>query len=155
SRAPGGAAPRPGEAVRPAPGTVRADAARPGVEPDTFPIGTWRRHGGKSGHATPGAAISPGFQVPRPGTASAHGGAMSNVPEPSPRPPRLLDQVRAAIRLRHHSPRTEKAYCAWIRRYIRFHGCDHPRELGPEAIEAFLTHLATEDHVSASTQNQA
>ena len=80
---------------------------------------------------------------------------MSNVPEPSPRPPRLLDQVREAIRRRHYSPRTEKAYCAWIRRYILFHGRRHPRELGPEAIEAFLTHLATEDHVSASTQNQA
>jgi integrase len=60
-----------------------------------------------------------------------------------------------ATAARHYSPRTEKAYCAWIRRYILFHGRRHPRELGPEAIEAFLTHLATEGHVSASTQNQA
>jgi len=71
------------------------------------------------------------------------------------RPPRLMDKVRDEVRARHYSPRTEKAYCAWIRRYILFHGRRHPRELGPEAIEAFLTHLATEGHVSASTQNQA
>jgi integron integrase len=66
-----------------------------------------------------------------------------------------MDKVRDEVRVRHYSPRTEKAYCAWIRRYILCHGRRHPRELGPEAIEAFLTHLATEGHVSASTQNQA
>jgi integron integrase len=71
------------------------------------------------------------------------------------RPARLMDKVRDELRLRHYSPRTEKAYCAWIRRYILYHGRRHPRDLGPEAIEAFLTHLATEGHVSASTQNQA
>jgi integron integrase len=75
--------------------------------------------------------------------------------EASAQPPRLMDRIRDALRVRRYSPRTEKAYCGWIRRYILFHSRRHPRDLGPEAIEAFLTHLATEGRVSASTQNQA
>ncbi len=71
------------------------------------------------------------------------------------RPPKLLDRLREALRLRHYSRRTEEAYVLWARRFIRHHGRRHPRELGPEAVEAFLTHLATERRVSASTQNQA
>ena len=70
-------------------------------------------------------------------------------------PPRLLDQVRDAIRLRHDSPRTEEAYVAWIRRYILFHGKHHPRDMGAPEVESFLTHLAVARHVSASTQSQA
>jgi integron integrase len=70
-------------------------------------------------------------------------------------PPKLLDQVTQALRVRHRSPRTEAAYRHWIRRFIRFHGLRHPRELGPREIEAFLNHLAVEKHVSASTQTQA
>jgi integron integrase len=69
--------------------------------------------------------------------------------------PRLLDQVRAAIRVHGYSRRTEKAYVAWIRRFVRFHGVRHPRELGETEVSAFLTHLAVERNVSASTQNQA
>jgi integron integrase len=69
--------------------------------------------------------------------------------------PRLLDQVRREIRLRHYSRRTEEAYVRWIRRYVLFHGKRHPAELGPREVSAFLTHLATEDNVAASTQNQA
>jgi integron integrase len=71
------------------------------------------------------------------------------------RPPRLLNAVRQAIELRHYSRRTERAYVGWIRRYIRFHDRRHPRELGAGEVSAFLSHLATERHVSASTQNQA
>ncbi len=74
---------------------------------------------------------------------------------PSPRPPRLLDQVRDALRTRHYSIRTEEAYLGWIRRYILFHGKRHPREMGAAEIEAFLTDLAVEGRVAASTQNQA
>ena len=70
-------------------------------------------------------------------------------------PPRLLDQLRAALRLRHASPRTETAYVYWARRYILFHDKRHPAELGPDAITAFLNFLAVEKHVAASTQNQA
>jgi len=68
---------------------------------------------------------------------------------------KLLDQVRDVIRLKHYSIRTEEAYVSWIRRYILFHNKRHPREMGSREIEAFLTHLAVNKHVAASTQNQA
>jgi len=70
-------------------------------------------------------------------------------------PKRLLDQLRDAIRLKHYSPRTEEAYADWVARFIRFHHKRHPQEMGSPEIEAFLTHLAVEKNVSASTQNQA
>ena len=69
--------------------------------------------------------------------------------------PRLLDQVRDAIRTRHYSYRTEEAYVGWIKRFIFFHHKRHPAEMGPPEITQFLTALAVERHVSASTQNQA
>ena len=69
--------------------------------------------------------------------------------------PRLLDRVRAAIRLRHYSRRTERAYVSWIRRFILFHGKRHPKDMGAAEVEGFLSSLATNDGVSASTQNQA
>jgi len=69
--------------------------------------------------------------------------------------PRLLDRVREAIRARHYSRRTEKAYVQWIRRYIFFHGKRHPAEMGAPEVTAFLTSLAVHDKVAASTQNQA
>jgi integron integrase len=69
--------------------------------------------------------------------------------------PRLLDQVRAAIRARHYSRRTEEAYIHWIRRFIVFHGKRHPRELGAAEVTAFVTWLAVDRQVAASTQNQA
>ncbi len=74
---------------------------------------------------------------------------------PAPPQPRLLDQVRARMRLKHYSLRTEQAYLYWIRRYIRESGLRHPRELDGVAVEGFLTRLAVRDHVAASTQNQA
>jgi integron integrase len=74
---------------------------------------------------------------------------------PWPRPPKLLDQVRHVARLRHYSRRTEECYVAWIERYIHFHGLRHPREMGTTHVGTFLTHLAAEGHVAASTQNQA
>jgi integron integrase len=70
-------------------------------------------------------------------------------------PPRLLDRVRAELRVRHRSPRTEKAYVHWIRRFILFHGKRHPERLGEDEVRAFLTHLAVDERVAASTQNQA
>ena len=70
-------------------------------------------------------------------------------------PPKLLDRVRAAVRTRHYSRRTEEAYAAWIRRYIVFHGTTHPAQMGAAEISRFLTWLAVERGVSASTQNQA
>lgn len=69
--------------------------------------------------------------------------------------PKLLDQVRAAIRTRHYSPRTEHAYVGWIRRFILVNGKRHPCEMGPAEITSFLTSLAVGRHVAPSTQNQA
>jgi len=71
------------------------------------------------------------------------------------RKPRLLDQVRDAIRARHYSHRTERAYAGWIRRFVLFHALRHPKDMGGAEVTAFLTHLAVERRVSASTQNQA
>src|SRR6266446_2676057 len=72
-----------------------------------------------------------------------------------PQQPRLLDRVRDKIRVKHYSIRTEHAYVDWVRRFVRFHGKRHPAELGAEEVEAFLTYLAVEGRVAASTQNQA
>ncbi len=70
-------------------------------------------------------------------------------------PPKLLDQVRDAARLRHLSLRTEEAYRGWIRRFILFHNKRHPGEMGTAEVRAFLTHLAVQRNVAATTQNQA
>ncbi|BAM00921.1 MULTISPECIES: integron integrase [Caldilinea] len=82
---------------------------------------------------------------------------MDSLPQTSPKPTgkKLLDVVRDTIRRKHYSIRTEEAYVNWIRRFILFHGKRHPKDMGAAEVEAFLTHLATEGHVSASTQNQA
>lgn len=69
--------------------------------------------------------------------------------------PRLLDQVRNEIRVRHMSLSTEKAYVDWIRRFILFHGKRHPKEMGKAEVSSFLTHLAVDRQVASSTQNQA
>jgi integrase len=69
--------------------------------------------------------------------------------------PRLLDQVRDVIRLKHYSIRTEHTYIDWIRRYILFHNKQHPKLLGERHINGFLTHLAVKRKVASSTQNQA
>ncbi len=88
--------------------------------------------------------------------ASSLGCLAVREPEPSAAPkPRLLDRVRGAVRARHYSRRTEKAYVAWIRRYIIFYGKRHPAEMGAAEITDFLTSLAVDGRVAASTQNQA
>ena len=73
---------------------------------------------------------------------------------------RLLDQVHEACMTKHYSPRTDRAYCQWIERFLRFHRSQtgtwvHPRAMTSEHVESFLTHLAVNRHVAASTQNQA
>lgn len=70
-------------------------------------------------------------------------------------PPKLLDRVRAEIRVRHYSIRTEEAYIDWVRRFIFFHHKRHPADMGAKEVGAFLSYLATERQVAASTQNQA
>jgi site-specific recombinase XerD len=69
--------------------------------------------------------------------------------------PKLLDQVREAIRAKHYSHRTEEAYVQWILRFILFHNKRHPAEMGELEINQFLSHLAVKEKVAASTQNQA
>jgi integrase len=66
-----------------------------------------------------------------------------------------MDQVRNRIRTLHYSRSTEKTYCYWIRYFIRYFNCRHPRDMGAREITIFLTFLATQRNVSASTQNQA
>jgi len=82
---------------------------------------------------------------------------LTNKPKFHPNPKlKLMDQVREVLRYHHYTYRTEQTYCQWILRYIRyFGGKTHPRLLGAKDIEAFLSHLATEDKVTASTQRQA
>jgi integron integrase len=70
-------------------------------------------------------------------------------------PIKLLDQVRNALRVKHYAYRTEESYVQWIRRYILFHNKRHPKEMAEPEVQAFLTHLAVEGNVAASTQNQA
>jgi integron integrase len=78
-----------------------------------------------------------------------------NRPAPGLPAPRLLDRVRGEIRSRHYALRTEQSYVQWIRRFILFHDKRHPAEMGAPEVGAFLTHLAADRDVSASTQNQA
>jgi len=76
---------------------------------------------------------------------------MSSPPHRSP----FLEQVRSAIRVRHYSIRTERAYVGWIVRFIRFHGYRHPKDMAESDVGAFLSDLAVKHRVSAGTQNQA
>ena len=77
------------------------------------------------------------------------------VRQPASTPPRLLDRVREAIRVRHLARNTERAYVHWVKRFILFHGRGHPGEMSEADVQAFLTSLAVQNHVAASTQNQA
>lgn len=81
-------------------------------------------------------------------------GPTSSAP-PSTQGPRLLDALRAQLRVMHYAYRTEEAYVDWVRRFILFHGKKHPRDMGPKEVADFLSHLAVARNVSASTQNQA
>jgi integron integrase len=85
----------------------------------------------------------------------SNSGAEGPGTEASGPPGSLLASVRARIRLKHYSIRTEQAYCDWIKRFILFHGKRHPSAMGADEVEQFLTALAVRDRVSASTQNQA
>jgi integron integrase len=80
---------------------------------------------------------------------------MSKITSQPARGKKILDQVSDAIRLKHYSYRTEQTYKEWIKRYILFHKKRHPREMGEQEIQAFLSYLATEKNIAASTQNQA
>lgn len=87
-----------------------------------------------------------------PGTGT---GGIAAISFPAAQKPKLLDQVRHALHMRHYSPRTEESYIGWIKRFILFHNKRHPLEMGEAEIAQFLSSLATDHQVSASTQNQA
>lgn len=93
------------------------------------------------------ADLNPAFNPQKPSAVSTQ-----VIPNPKAK---LLDQVREVLRVKHYSIRTEDAYVGWIKRFIFFHGKRHPREMGAAQVQAFLSHLAVEGNVSASTQNQA
>ncbi len=80
---------------------------------------------------------------------------MQTANTPLAQPPKLLDQVRDRIRVKHYSIRTETQYVQWVKRFILFNEKKHPREMGSAEVEAFLTHLAVDGNVAAATQNQA
>ena len=80
---------------------------------------------------------------------------MSQHDQESSRKPTPVGVVRATLRTKHYSPRTEQAYVGWIRRFIRFHQKRHPRTMGETEVVGFLSSLALKGHVAASTQNQA
>ncbi len=94
-------------------------------------------------------------QQPRPGVNPSKAPVARPGADVRTPPPRLLDQLRHTIRVRHYSIRTEDAYVDWARRFIVFHGKRHPSELGGPEVTAFLTHLAVDRGVAPATQNQA
>lgn len=91
----------------------------------------------------------------RPQLARMVSGVVHRLAVVPPPAPKLLDRVRSALRVRHYSRRTERSYVGWIRRYVLFHGKRHPQEMSAPEVRDFLSSLATEGNVSASTQNQA
>jgi integron integrase len=113
--------------------------ARRGVT-SVAPATTMATPAGNAPAGEPPSATGPGAAPPRSLPSS---------------PPRLLDQLRHALRVRHYSIRTEQAYVDWVRRFVRFHSKRHPLRLGAAEVQAFLTHLAVERSVASPTQNQA
>jgi integron integrase len=97
---------------------------------------------------------APSNTASAPPSTPAHPTTTCAVPSTTP-PSRLLDQVRARIRYKHYSPRTERAYVDWTRRFVVFHGKRQPRDMGGAEVEAFLTYLANERHLAASSHQQA
>lgn len=108
-----------------------------------------------------GETVAPAPATPAPsrtyrlGTSVGAGLPEERPPGPPVKGPRLLDRIRAALRARRYSLRTEEAYIAWVRRFILFHGKRHPSNLGEDAINLFISDLAVRGKVSASTQTQA
>ena len=107
------------------------------MKPLPSPVSLARSPGSSGAQGAPGTLESPG-------TSNA-----------KPLPPKLLDRMSAAIYGRHYSESTDKTYRHWVKRYLAFNDMRHPAEMGAVEINAFLTHMATDERVSASTQNQA
>ena len=96
--------------------------------------------------------------MPEMNSVPTHSKSIDEYPGLAPSPiqsPKLLDRLREALRSRHYSRRTEQIYCHWVRRFIYFHNLRHPAQMAEPEINAYLTHLAVKENVSASTQTQA
>jgi site-specific recombinase XerD len=91
---------------------------------------------------------------PSPNRAIVVTPSLAAAASPAKPQPKLLDRLREALGSRHYSRRTEDAYCHWVKRFIFFHGVRHPVEMGEAEVTRFLSSLAVDHHVSASTQNQ-
>jgi integron integrase len=78
-----------------------------------------------------------------------------NQSQSAPKQPNLLEQMQSVIRMKHYSIRTEEAYVHWVKRFVLFHGKKHPKYMGQKEVQEFLSHLAVQEKVAASTQNQA
>ena len=116
------------------------------LPPPQLPAGPVRAAGATAPSAAPGQPAA---------TGEAGGPSAPESDVVSERRPRLFAVVHETLRARHYSPRTEKAYVWWIKRFLAFHGMRPPRDMGTAEITSFLSSLATRGHVSASTQNQA
>jgi integron integrase len=103
----------------------------------------------------PDVASPPPGTIPTRRPVSVSGPGHPTTVHPACRQPKLLDRLAEALRARHYSPRTEQSYRHWVKRFIFFHNVRHPAEMAENEINAFLTHLAVREKVSASTQNQA
>lgn len=103
-----------------------------------------------------GSSLDDGTASPEGGQGQGQGqgeaGESSGLPDPKPK---VLDQLRLQLQLRHRSPATERSYLGWVKRFILFHEKRHPATMGKVEVESFLSHLATDRQVAASTQNQA
>ena len=132
--------------------TERVNPGMPAAHADSFgPRGSW-----PSPRALPlSANVKPWPPAPRPGRVVPATPSTFPTPVPARQQPKLLDRLREALRSRHYSRRTEQCYCHWVKRFIFFHQVRHPEQMAEPEINAFLTHLAVKEKVSASTQNQA
>ena len=147
----------------PPPGAVaRARCrVRVGPQPYVYRFDSLRPAGALARRSPTGVVLSSTVAPSWTSMAACEGGPLprlafiAEAPPAYERQPRLLDRVRAAIRARHYSRRTENAYVAWVPRYVLFHGRRHPREMGAPEVSRFLSSLAVDAGVSASTQNQA
>ncbi len=136
-------------------------SARDGSPDVNPPSSSARRPVQKRIRPRPPSGIVPATPSRTPGAFSKSDARVSPLfPAPAGAPslsrqPKLLDRLRDALRARHYSPRTEQSYRHWVKRFIFFHHVRHPTEMAEPEINAFLTHLAVREKVSASTQNQA
>ncbi len=137
-------------------GSARDSAPDPGRMRSSFhPHLTARPRRYPVSASEPAVTFPPGRNAPESHGTIPPSTKSSIAPPSAGRQPKLLDRLREALRARHYSRRTEQSYCQWVKRFIFFHNVRHPAEMAEPEINAFLTHLALKEKVSAPTQTQA